>query len=156
MVCTCSWARLKRSCALSMSVINKEAWQIAWHLVKKTRWSLKFFRKQIAEQAATIVKRFIKRHNQNLCPSHSKLLLLFLKLIFFTCSGLQACSLLWFQHVCSCSVYFRLNNWLQPASVCNRLLTSSRKNASRNSHATTSKNEGTQYLTSFRTAKLTM
>ena len=99
---------------------------------------------------------FHQKTQSKLCPSHSKLLLLFLKLIFFTCSGLQACSLLWFQHVCSCSVYFRLNNWLQPASVCNRLLTSSRKNASRNSHATTSKNEGTQYLTSFRTAKLTM
>ena len=35
LVCTCSWARLKRSCALSMSVINEEAWQMAWHLVRK-------------------------------------------------------------------------------------------------------------------------
>ena len=77
-------------------------------LGRMTLWSLNFFWKHLAEQAATIMNRFFKRHIEDLCPSHSKLLLLFLKLIFFTCSGLQVCSLLWFQDVCTCSVYFLL------------------------------------------------
>ena len=52
-------------------------------------------------------------------------------------------SLLWFQHVCACSIYFRLKKCLQSAALCNRVLARSRKNASRNSHATKSKEHST-------------